>query len=230
MGAGTSGRLGVLDASECPPTFGVPPERVVGIIAGGDGALRHSIEGAEDEPAQAVAALDALSPPVGPSDVVVGIAASGTTPYVFGALEYAEAHGAEPVLLCCNPGQRHAARTVIALDTGPEALTGSTRLKAGTATKLALNMITTGAMARSGYMYEGLMVRVRPVNAKLRRRAARIVATLADMDEQAASKLLEQAGGEIGVAVLMAKRGLPVAEAEARFTGCGHDLRAALEE
>lgn len=229
MGAGTSGRLGVLDASECPPTFGVPPELVIGMIAGGDNALRKSIEGAEDNPAEAVASIEALSPPIGPNDVLVGIAASGTTPYVLGALAYAEARGAEPVLLCCNPAQRGAARMVIALDTGPEALTGSTRLKAGTATKLVLNMITTGAMARSGYIYEGLMVRVRPVNAKLRQRAARITATLAGMDEETAGALLERADGEIGVAVLMALRRLSVEDATERFARCGYDLRAALD-
>jgi len=231
-GAGTSGRLGVLDASECPPTFGVDPSRVIGLIAGGDYALRHSIEGAEDDADQGARGVQALDPPLGPEDTLVGIAASGGTPYVLGALAHAKSVGARAVLVCCDPARRRDPRLadalVIAPATGPEVLTGSTRLKAGTATKMVLNMISTGALTLAGFVCEGLMVEVRPVNVKLRRRAIRITATLAECDEAAAERLLDQANGHIPVAVLMAKRGLDAQEARGLLTSCGGALRAAL--
>lgn len=227
-GAGTSGRLGVLDAAECPPTFGVEQYRVVALLAGGDRAQRNSVEGAEDDADQGRADLMALAP--GPRDIAVGIAASGTTPYVHGALAAARDAGARTVLVCCNPGVTAGADIVIALDTGPEVLPGSTRLKAGTATKLVLNMISTGAMARAGYVYEGLMTGVRPVNAKLRRRAARIVAALTGRPEDEAAALLEAAGNEIAVAVVMDRKGVAADAARARVRAAGGNLRAALED
>ncbi len=229
IGAGTSGRLGVLDASECPPTFGVDPGQVVGMIAGGEVALRMSGEGAEDDESAAVANLNALAPELNDRDVVVGIAASGTTPYVLAALHHAKASGAHTALLCCNPTVSATADCVIALDTGPEVLPGSTRLKAGTATKLVLNMISTGAMALSGRVFEGYMVGVRPMNAKLRERAVRIVAALTSETETSATKLLETAGDSIPVAVLMARLNLPRETAEARLINAKGNLRAALD-
>ena len=173
LGAGTSGRLGVLDASECPPTFGVSPTRVVGLIAGDERALRESIEGEEDSRDAGIADLDRLE--AGPADFVVGIAASGSTPYVVAALDRARQRGCATALVCCNPAPAARADIMICLDTGPEVLAGSTRLRAGTATKMVLNIISTGAMALSGYVYQGLMVEMKPSNAKLRLRAARIV-------------------------------------------------------
>ncbi len=224
VGAGTSGRLGVLDASECPPTFGVAPDRVVARMAGGDAALLSGIEGAEDDREQGRADVaDA-----GPDDLVVGIAASGTTPYVRAALEAAAERGAATALLCCNPAVRDGADIVIVLDTGPEVLPGSTRLKAGTATKMVLNMISTGAMALSGRVYAGYMVGMRPVNAKLRRRAARIVSALTEKGEDEAFRLLDEADGQIPVAVLMGRLGLDVSAAERRLKEAGGVLRDAL--
>ncbi|GMV92055.1 MAG: hypothetical protein AMXMBFR82_18330 [Candidatus Hydrogenedentota bacterium] len=229
LGAGTSGRLGVLDASECPPTFGVDPGQVVGIIAGGDAALRSSGEGVEDDEAAAVADLGALQPKLCEHDVVVGIAASGTTPYVHAGLAEAKRHGAYTCLLCCNPSAHSIADWTIALDTGPEVLPGSTRLKAGTATKLVLNMISTGAMALSGRIFEGYMVGVKPMNAKLRKRATRIVAALTGLPESEADTQLRVAGDDIRVAVLMKRRGVPRDQAEAQLTESKGNLRAALE-
>ena len=230
LGAGTSGRLGVLDASECPPTFGVPADLVVGIIAGGDHALRHSIEGAEDDPAQGAHDLQALTPPVNTNDIVVGITASGTAPYVLGALNSAKAIGATTALLCCNPGSPDLADTIIFLDTGPEVLPGSTRLKAGTATKMALNQITTGAMALWGHIHEGYMVGVRPVNAKLRIRAIRITAALIEKPETEAEEWLDRAKGSIPTAVLMAKHGMEEKEARELLQSVNGRLRQALEK
>jgi N-acetylmuramic acid 6-phosphate etherase len=195
LGSGTSGRLGVLDASECPPTFGVPPERVVGIIAGGEAAIRTGVEGSEDDRDQAATDIAGLAPE--PRDLVVGIAASGTTPYTRAALEAAAARGARTVLLCCNPAVADGAACVIAVDTGPEAISGSTRLKAGTACKMVLNMISTGAFAKSGYVLQGLMIKMRPVNAKLRDRAVRIVSEISGVDPADARTFLEQADWDI---------------------------------
>ena len=226
VGAGTSGRLGVLDASECPPTFGVAPERVVGIIAGGERALRRSVEGEEDKREQAAADLQAQGVRAG--DLVIGITASATTPYVLAALAFARAGGIQTILLCCNPAGSGCADIVIALDTGPEVLAGSTRLKAGTATKMVLNMISTGAMALSGYVYDGLMVGLRPANAKLRQRAARIVSAAGGVPEEEGAALLQEAGDRTAVAVLMAARGLSQAAAVAALEAAGGVLRAAL--
>jgi N-acetylmuramic acid 6-phosphate etherase len=228
VGAGTSGRLGVMDASECPPTFGVAPGLVTAIVAGGDAALRHSVEGAEDNRDQAATDLRSVKPALSARDIVAGISASGTTPYVLGALDEARARGATTILVCCNPSCRDAADLVVAMDVGGEVLAGSTRLKAGTATKLVLNMISTGSMALAGYMYEGLMVGVQPVNDKLRRRAAGIVSALAGLTETDARARLEEAGWRVDLAVLMARTGLGPDEATRRLATTGN-LRAALE-
>ncbi len=196
VGAGTSGRLGVLDASECPPTFQTPPERVVGVIAGGESALRRSSEGAEDDPAGAHAALDALG--LTKHDSLLGIAAGGTTPYVLGAVEHAAAAGALTGVLTCSPIDRpRGARHVIVVETGAEALTGSTRMKAGTATKMVLNIISTTLMAQTGKIHENLMVDLRATNAKLRDRAARIVAALTGVSRERAFGVLDDAGGAV---------------------------------
>lgn len=230
LGAGTSGRLGALDASECPPTFGVQADRVVGFIAGGDRALRESIEGAEDDKIAAVADLERLQPTVNERDIVIGITASGTTPYVLAGLERAKASKAKTVLLCCNPRNGSGADIVIILNTGAEVLAGSTRLKAGTATKIALNAISTGAMALAGYVYEGRMVRLAATNAKLRRRAIGIVAELTGKDDEEAGKLLDEAGGRIPAAIIMARRGVDRAAAEKTLEMYGGNLREALDE
>lgn len=211
LGAGTSGRLGVLDASECPPTFQSPPDRVIGLIAGGDAALRRSSEGREDDPHGAAPELEALG--LTGDDTVLGIAAGGTTPYVLGALEHAKRSGAgsPPVtgLLSCAPVPRPpAADHLIVLDSGPEVLTGSTRMKAGTATKLALNAISTTLMIRSGRVYQNLMVDLRASNAKLRDRAARIVSTITGVDRARAFELLDAADGLAKVAIVMERRGV----------------------
>lgn len=228
LGAGTSGRLGVLDASECPPTFGIPSDRVVGLIAGGDHALRNSIENAEDSPDQAVRDLQQLSPPVSEIDFVIGITASGTTPYVLGALEWAHASGVPTCLMSCNPVTFQNAQQFIVLNTGPEVLPGSTRLKAGSATKLALNQITTGAMARCGHIYEGYMVGVKAVNVKLRDRTIRITALLLELPNDEAEQLLAVADGDIKVAVLMHRHAISNTEAANRLLKTQGNLRAAL--
>lgn len=202
VGAGTSGRLGVLDASECPPTFNSSSEMVQGIIAGGDRALRNSIEGAEDDPEAGAAVVREKR--INRCDVVVGIAASGTTPYVWGALREAKLCGATTALLCFNPHLRipraMRPRIVIAVDLGPEILTGSTRLKAGTATKLILNIITTLGMVRIGKVVGNLMVDVRPTNVKLRARAVRILRTLTGADEKSAHEALTKTNWDIKAA------------------------------
>ena len=229
VGAGTSGRLGILDASECPPTFGVAADSVVGLIAGGDRALRTSIEGAEDDREQGRGDLKSLQPPISDRDVVVGVTASGTTPYVRAALEYGASAGAPTILLCCNPMARAAADVVIDLDTGPETLPGSTRLKAGTATKVVLNQISTGAMALSGRVFDGRMVGVRPVNRKLRGRCIEIIAELADVDRSTAEVLLDEADGNIPLAVLMHRTQTTRESAEALLKRTGGKLREALD-
>ena len=228
-GAGTSGRLGVLDASECPPTFNTPSELVQGIIAGGDRALRTSVERAEDDPEQGRHDLEERGFNAG--DALVGIAASGRTPYVLGALRYARSLGALTIALSCTPHSEIAAAAEIAITPtpGPEILTGSTRLRAGTATKLVLNMLSTGVMIRLGYVYGNLMVNVQPTNGKLTDRARRIVAALAGVSYHEASKLLADAGS-VRTAILMHKRKLPRSEAEARLSAAKGRLRAALSE
>ena len=205
VGAGTSGRLGVLDASECPPTFGSDPGTVVGIIAGGDAALRRSQEGAEDRAEDGAKALREVQ--LGTSDVVMGIAASGVTPFVLGALEEAGRRGAATVFFTCNPAstQLAAADVKIAPVVGPEVIAGSTRLKAGTATKLVLNMITTAAMIRVGKVYDNLMVDLAPSCEKLRDRAERILQTLTDLTPEAARERLADAG-DLKTALVMTKR------------------------
>lgn len=213
LGAGTSGRLGVLDASECPPTFRTPPQMVVGVICGGDGALRRSVEGAEDDPANGrrdVAGLD-----VGEKDVVVGIATGGTTPYVRGVLEEARGRGAKTVFLTCVPAAQAdlGADVTIRPLTGPEVVTGSTRLKAGTATKLILNRITTVAMVQLGKTYGDLMVDLNASNSKLVDRGARIISTITGASREQALKLLKAAGGQVKLALVMQARGVNADEA-----------------
>jgi N-acetylmuramic acid 6-phosphate etherase len=213
IGAGTSGRLGVLDASECPPTYNVPPELVEGIIAGGDVALRRSVERAEDDPAQG--RQDIAERGFSARDVLVGIAASGRTPYVLGAVEYARSLGALTVGLSCVPGSELARQAEIAITpaTGPEVITGSTRMKAGTATKLVLNMLSTGAMIRLGYVFGNLMVNVQPTNGKLADRAARIIAAVTGLEKAQAAELLAKAGS-VKVAIVMHRLGASRDEAE----------------
>ncbi|MBW4027997.1 MAG: N-acetylmuramic acid 6-phosphate etherase [Acidobacteria bacterium] len=229
LGAGTSGRLGVLDASECPPTYNTPPEMVVGIIAGGDVALRNAVELAEDDPGQGRADLEAHG--FCAKDVLVGIAASGRTPYVLGGMEYASNIGAVTIGLSCVPGSQVALAAQIGITpaTGPEVVTGSTRMKAGTATKLVLNMITTGVFVRLGYVYGNLMVNVQPTNAKLVDRARRIVASITGLETAEAAELLQQAGS-VKVAVLMHRLGLNKGEAEMRLAAAHGRLRTALGE
>jgi N-acetylmuramic acid 6-phosphate etherase len=228
VGAGSSGRIGVLDASECPPTFNTPPGLVVGLIAGGDQALRHSVEKAEDSPEQGVVDLKANS--FSSHDAVVGIAASGRTPYVLGALRYARELSALTVALSCTPQSEIAAGADIAITplVGPEIITGSTRLRAGTATKLVLNMLSTGAMIRLGYVYGNLMVNVQPTNGKLVDRARRIVAEIAVLSYDEAARLLEEAGA-VRTAIVMHKRKLPRPEAERILRQHKGRLRDALQ-
>ncbi len=227
LGAGTSGRLGVLDASECPPTYNTPPELVQGIIAGGDAALRRSIERAEDNPE--LGARDLEENGFGAGDVLVGIAASGRTPYVLGGMEHARRLGALTIGLTCVPGSpvAMAAEMAIVPATGPEVVTGSTRMKAGTATKLVLNMLSTGALVRLGYVYGNLMVNVQPTNTKLADRAARIIATITGLGYEEAAQLLAKAGG-VKTAVTMQKLGLSRADAEARLAAAHGRLKDAL--
>ena len=215
IGAGTSGRLGVLDASECPPTFGVSPEMVKGIIAGGERALRHPIEGAEDSKAQAVVDLQTIQ--FSSKDVLVGIAASGRTPYVIGALEYAKSLGSVTVSIASNPNSAMANIVDIAIDTvvGPEVLTGSSRLKAGTAQKLVLNMLTTASMILMGKCYQNLMVDVQASNEKLKARAIRIVMQATDCDKALAEETLKQADQNAKLAIMMILSGLDRSQAEA---------------
>ena len=227
MGAGTSGRLGVLDASECPPTFGVPEEMVVGLIAGGDHALRHPIEGAEDDRNEGRRDLERVN--LAPRDVVVGIAVSGRTPYVIGGLEYANQVGATTVALSCNPVSAIADIAQIAISpvVGPEALTGSTRLKSGTAQKLVLNMLTTASMIRIGKSYENLMVDLSVSNAKLAARATRILVEVADCTTEEAEHYLAQANNNVKLAILMALTGLDATAGEAALAESGGFLRRA---
>ena len=214
IGAGTSGRLGVLDASECPPTFGVSPEMVKGIIAGGERALRHPIEGAEDSKTQAVVDLQTIQ--FSSKDVLVGIAASGRTPYVIGALEYAKSLGSVTVSIASNPNSAMANIVDIAIDTvvGPEVLTGSSRLKSGTAQKLVLNMLTTASMILMGKCYQNLMVDIQASNEKLKARAIRIVMQATDCDKALAEETLKLADQNAKLAIMMILSGLDRAQAE----------------
>jgi N-acetylmuramic acid 6-phosphate etherase len=215
VGAGTSGRLGVLDAAECPPTFGTPPDMVVGLIAGGYRALVRSVEGAEDDLDAAIAEMDAQR--VRANDVVLGIAASGTTPYVRAALGRAQALGAHTIFLSCTPPpalMRDTCDICITVPVGPEVVTGSTRMKAGTATKLVLNTITTGAMVRLGKVYGNLMVDLQAWNEKLVDRSERIVMEATGVDRATARAAIEAAGGRVKPAIVMIRRGVDRGEAE----------------
>ena len=229
IGAGTSGRLGVLDASECPPTFGVSPEMVNGIIAGGERALRHPIEGAEDSKSQAVVDLQTIQ--FSSKDVLVGIAASGRTPYVIGALEYAKSLGSVTVSIASNPNSAMANIVDIAIDTvvGPEVLTGSSRLKSGTAQKLVLNMLTTASMILMGKCYQNLMVDVQASNEKLKARAIRIVMQATDCDKALAEETLKQADQNAKLAIMMILSGLDRAQAKALLEKHQGKLQLALE-
>ena len=229
IGAGTSGRLGVLDASECPPTFGVSPEMVKGIIAGGERALRHPIEGAEDSKAQAVVDLQTIQ--FSSKDVLVGIAASGRTPYVIGALEYAKSLGSVTVSIASNPNSAMANIVDIAIDTvvGPEVLTGSSRLKSGTAQKLVLNMLTTASMILMGKCYQNLMVDVQASNEKLKARAIRIVMQATDCDKALAEETLKQSDQNAKLAIMMILSGLDRAQAEALLEKHQGKLQLALK-
>lgn len=228
IGAGTSGRLGVLDASECPPTFNTPPELVQGIIAGGEIALRRSVERAEDDPS--LGAHDLESHRISARDVIVGIAASGRTPYVIGAIEYARHLGALTVALTSVPGSplATAAELAITPETGPEVVTGSTRLKAGTAAKLVLNMLSTGALVRLRYVYSNLMVNLQPTNSKLNDRAARIVSTITGLEYEAARQLFARAGS-VKTAVVMHQLKMERPQAEARLAAAHGRLKDALQ-
>ena len=229
VGAGTSGRLGVLDASECPPTFGADPRQVVGIIAGGDVALRNAVEGAEDVPSAGADAMAAHG--VGAQDVVVGIAASGTTPFVHGALARAKALGAVTGLVACSPPPSDALVRVdhaIVAVTGPEVVTGSTRLKAGTATKLILNMLTTGAFIRIGKTYGNLMVDLKATNVKLTDRSERIVMEVCGTTRDDARALLDAAEGRVKHAIVMHALGLTRDEAVAQLDAVGGVIRRVL--
>lgn len=229
MGAGTSGRLGVLDASECPPTFGVPHGLVVGLIAGGPGALLKAVEGAEDNAQLGEDDLKALS--LNAVDLVVGLAASGRTPYVIGGLKYANAVGCTTVAVSCNPDSpiAHEADIAISPVVGPEALTGSTRLKSGTAQKLVLNMISTGAMVRFGKVYQNLMVDMKATNIKLVDRACRMVVEATGVTRDVAESILKQTDFDVKPAILMVLTGLDAPAARAKLTAHQGFLRAALE-
>lgn len=229
IGAGTSGRLGVLDAVECVPTFSAPPSQVIGIIAGGMHALTEAVEGAEDN--ESAGEADLRKANLLARDVVVGIAASGRTPYVLGALAYARQVGCVTVSVSCNAPAPilEAADIAIPAPVGPEVLTGSTRLKAGTAQKLILNMLSTGAFVRSGKVYGNLMVDVQVTNAKLLDRAQRIVQSLTDLDANSAARLLAQAGNSAKTAIVMARRGVDAPQARALLAEADGHLRSVID-
>ena len=228
LGAGTSGRLGVLDAAECPPTFNVPPGLVEGIIAGGEPALSRATEASEDDPALGV--RDLLARGFTGSDVLVGIAASGRTPYVLGAVAKARELGALTIGVSCTPASELSRAVEIPIEPlpGPEVIAGSTRLKAGTATKLVLNMLSTAVMIRLGHVYGNLMVNVQPRNEKLLDRARRIVAAAAGIDYATAAEFLARSGDTVKVAIVMARLGLGREQAEARLAAAAGRVSAAL--
>lgn len=228
MGAGTSGRLGVLDAAECPPTFSSSPAMVVGIIAGGSAALTTAIEGAEDDANQGI--LDLKQRNLSSNDVLVGIATSGRTPYVIGGLDYARQIGSRTIGLSCNANSdlHQHADLMITPVVGPEVLSGSTRLKAGTATKLVLNMLTTGAMVLIGKSYGNRMVDLRATNQKLRMRSQRMVSELTGLDAQQAANVLQECSGEVKTAVVAAIRNVSADEARKLLEAANGQLRGAL--
>ncbi|MBO8152192.1 MAG: N-acetylmuramic acid 6-phosphate etherase [Candidatus Marinimicrobia bacterium] len=229
VGAGTSGRLGVLDASECPPTFSVSPSLVQGIIAGGYRALRRAVEGAEDYPENG--ANDCKKRGVRSKDVVMGIATGGTTPYVHGALKYARTIGCKTIFLTCTPNKdiKAEADVIIEVLTGPEIITGSTRLKAGTATKMVLNMITTTTMVKLGKVYGNLMVDLQAINAKLVDRGSRIISKLTGLSYEESKKALFDAGRDVKVALVMIKKGVSREEARKLLKKHGGFVRFAFE-
>jgi N-acetylmuramic acid 6-phosphate etherase len=230
VGSGTSGRLGVLDASECPPTFGVPAELVQGIIAGGYDALHRATEASEDD--REAGARDALARGVTGADALVGVAASGRTPYTIGAVEYARGLGAFTASVTCAPGSpiTRAAEVAIVPVVGPEVVAGSTRLKAGTAQKLVLNMLSTATMVRLGYVTGNRMTNMRPSNVKLRERSERILAAETGVDGRAARAALEAAGGDLRVALVMSKGGRGVEESRRALEANGWVVERALAE
>jgi N-acetylmuramic acid 6-phosphate etherase len=228
VGAGTSGRLAAVDAAECPPTFGAPPERVLALLAGGPSAAARPVEGAEDDRAAAV--RDLLGLALHPNDVVVGIAASGRTPYAVSAVEHASEVGCATVGISNNAGSELGAASSVAieLNTGPEVLTGSTRLKAGTSQKLVLNMLSTAAFTRLGKVYENLMVDLQASNEKLERRARRIVREATGLPESEVDALLGQAGGSVKTAVVMGKTGISPGDASRLLKTSDGSVRQAL--
>ncbi|MBR4328513.1 MAG: N-acetylmuramic acid 6-phosphate etherase [Candidatus Riflebacteria bacterium] len=229
IGAGTSGRLGVLDASECPPTFGVPSDMVIGIIAGGDKALRDAIEGAEDDKSGGKKDLEKIN--FSQNDTLVGITASGTTPYVVGALEFAKSLGAKTVLLCCNPyGDLFKADVLINVAVGPEVIAGSTRLKSGTACKMVLNMISSISMIKLGKVYENLMVDVKATNNKLKKRALKIVMEAGRIPNYEAEAKLIDAQGNLKVAIIMARLDVDAEKAKSILANANGYLYKALGE
>ena len=228
IGAGTSGRLGVLDAAECPPTFHVPPELIRGIIAGGEKALSRATEASEDDPESG--GRDLFASGFGPGDALIGIAASGRTPYVLGAVAAARKIGALTAGISCTPDSELSRAVEFPMEPkpGPEILTGSTRLRAGTATKMVLNMISTGVMIRLGYVYGNLMVNVQPTNNKLEDRARRIIQKAADVTEQRAAELLEASGRSVRTAIVMGKKRVSREQAESLLRSARGKLREAL--
>ncbi len=230
VGAGTSGRLGMLDAAECVPTFSAPPELVQGVIAGGAEAMLRSIEGAEDDPSAAADDLRARG--ASSADVICGIAASGRTPYVIGALQFARSISASSIAIACNPATPIAelADIAITVDVGPEVIAGSTRLKAGTAQKMILNMLSTASMIGLGKVYGNLMIDVKVTNAKLLTRAVGLVMRLTRLDEAAARRLLAAANNEVKTAVLMQRRGLAYAQARQLLAKTKGRLRQAIDD
>jgi N-acetylmuramic acid 6-phosphate etherase len=230
VGAGSSGRMAVLDAAECPPTFGTPPKLVQALIAGGRPAVTRAVEGAEDS--QANAMRDLRRKKLTWRDVVVGITASGTTPYVLAALQYARRRGADTMAITVNPRTPVArlAKILIATEVGPEVLTGSTRLKAGTAQKMVLNMLSTAAMARLGHVYENLMIDAKPSNQKVSNRIVRILAEASGRTPSASKHALRQSGHNLRLALLMLKKGTDARTAKVRLRNAKGDLRAALGE
>ncbi len=228
VGAGTSGRIAALDAAECPPTFNTDPKAVQYVIAGGKKALGRAVEANEDS--AALGRHDIAKKQPGKRDVVVGIAASGRTPYTVGAIEYARTHGARTVAVTCNPDSplERAAELTIVAEVGPEVIAGSTRLKAGTAQKLIANMLTTGAMARLGYVYGNLMVKVRPKNEKLRTRAITILQEATGADAAAAARALKSTRNNVPQALVMLKAGIGRAEARRRLRAAKGNVRMAV--
>jgi len=229
VGSGTSGRIAALDAAECPPTFGASPERVLALLAGGQNAATRSVEGAEDDTSAAVRDLEALG--LGSNDVVVGLAASGSTPYVVAAVRRATEAGCATIGISNNRGSElvAAASVGIELDTGPEILTGSTRLKAGTSQKLVLNMLSTAAFTRLGKVYENVMVDLQGTNEKLKRRSRRIIREVAEISEDEATELLSAAGGSVKVAVVMGKARVNAEDARGLLAAAQGNVRRALE-